>query len=252
MYRRGPRTGEWFERLAGALPAAGPEAVVSHRAAFALWDLDGLAAKLVEITVPYGSRPVPRGVIRHRTRRIIPGVTVQGLRTTCVERTLLDVAPLVPYSLLAKGVDSAVRFGLTDPCALADVINTQGGRGVRGAKRLAAVTGDLMVAGPTGSPAELDLLDAIRDSGLPMPVPQHEVVTLSGRRYRLDFAWPDLAKAIEVDGLDAHASADSLDRDLIRQNDLLEAGFQLRRFSPRTVRRDLDGVIAAISGFIAS
>ncbi len=85
-----------------------------------------------------------------------------------------------------------------------------------------------------------------------MPVPQHEVVTLSGRRYRLDFAWPDLAKAIEVDGLDAHASADSLDRDLIRQNDLLEAGFQLRRFSARTVRRDLDGVIAAISGFIAS
>ena len=250
VYRRGPLSGEWFERLRAALLAAGNEAMVSHRAAFVLWGLEGLQAHVIELTVPYTGGPVPRGVIVHRTRRQIPSTKVNGLQVAPIERTLLDCAPVLPYALLSKGVDSAIRRGLTDPIALIKVMSEQGGRGVRGTKKLERVVVNLDATGPTGSPAEVDVLDAIRFSGMPMPVLQYEVMTPSGRRYRVDFGWPDLGKGVEIDGLDAHTGADNLEQDLRRQNDLLDAGIQLRRFTARAVRNDIDGVIAAIARFL--
>lgn len=251
VYRIGPPVGDWLERLRAALLACGPKAVVSHRAAFVLWGLDGIDTRVVEVTVPYANRPIPRGVIRHRTRRRIPATKIRSLPVTTVERTLLDVAPQVPRAVLSKGLDSALRLALTDPLAIARVIHEQGGPGVRGVSRLERVLADLERTGPTGSPAEVELLDAIRVSGLPMPVLQWEVVTPSGGRYRVDFGWPDRGKGVEVDGLDAHSGPDRLDQDLARQNDLLDAGIELRRFTARSVRNDLDGVVAAIARFLA-
>lgn len=251
VYRIGPPTGEWLERLKAALLACGPKAVISHRAAFVLWGLDGIDSRVVEVTVPYGNRPIPGGVIRHRTRRRIPVATIRGLPVTTVERTLLDVAPQVPQAVLSKGVDSALRLAVTDPLAIARIIHEQGGPGVRGVRRLERVLVDLECTGPTGSPAEVELLDAIRVSGLPTPVLQWEVVTPSGRRYRVDFGWPDRGKGVEVDGLDAHSGPERLDQDLARQNDLFDAGVELRRFTARSIRNDLEGVVAAIARFLA-
>lgn len=66
-----------------------------------------------------------------------------------------------------------------------------------------------------------------------------------------DFYWPDRGKAVEVDGLDAHDSADRLDHDLRRQNALLDLGIELRRFSARDVRRKPAEVVEEIRRFLA-
>lgn len=250
VYRIGPRSDEWLERLRSAVLAAGPEALVSHRAAYVLWGLDGIDTHLVELTVPYEHGPIPRAVIRHRTRRPIKGTTVMGIPATPVERTLLDAAAQLPVQVLTKGVDSAVRLGLTDPLAIAKTIRDQGGPGVRGVRKLERAVMDLDRAGPTGSPAELELLSGMRKGGVPDPVLQWEAVTPSGRHYRVDFGWPCRNKGVEVDGLDAHAGAENLERDLQRQNDLFEAGIELRRFSARQVRRDIDAVTEEIRRFL--
>lgn len=250
VYRIGPPSGEWLERLAAALAACGPEARVSHRAAYALWGLDGIDTQLVEVTVPYVNTPEPRGVIRHRTRRPIPATVLWGLAVTSIERTLLDSAPQLPLEVLLKGADSAFRLGLTVPIAVSQIISEQGGRGVGGVRRLERVLEILDDTGPTGSPAEVTVLAAIRSSGLPTPVPQWEVVTPSGRRYRVDFGWPELGKGVEIDGLDAHSGAEKLEADLRRQNDLLDAGVQLRRFTARSVRHDLGEVVRQIAAFL--
>lgn len=76
-----------------------------------------------------------------------------------------------------------------------------------------------------------------------------EIQTDSGRRI-LDLAWPDRNKGIEVDGIDAHDSADKLDDDLTRQNDLMNLGLDIRRFSARQIRRDPQGVVDQISQFL--
>lgn len=250
VYRIGPRSDEWLERLKSAVLAAGPEALVSHRAAYVLWGLDGIDTQIVELTVPYEHGPIPQAVIRHRTRRPIKGTTVMSIPTTPIERTLLDAAAQLPVQVLTKGVDSAVRLGLTDPLAIAKTIRDQGGPGVRGVRKLEHAVMDLDRVGPTGSPAELELLSGMRKAGVPDPVLQWEAVTPSGRRYRVDFGWPSLDKGVEVDGLDAHAGAENLERDLQRQNDLFEAGIELRRFTARRVRRDIDAVTEEIRRFL--
>ena len=252
VYRVGPPSGEWIERLSAAVLAAGPTALISHRSAFVLWGLDGINAQLVELTVPYAQAPVPAGVIRHRTRRIMPRAMLHGLPVMGLERTLLDVAPLVPVAVLAKGVDSALRLALTDPTAISKTVSEQGGPGVRGVRRLERVLSALENTGPTGSPAELDLLMGMRREGIPMPTLQWEIKTRSGQHYRVDFGWPGLGKVVEVDGLDAHSGPDNLDRDLVRQNALLDMGLQIRRYTARSIRHNLDGVVSSIAEFLAS
>ena len=250
VYRIGPPSDRWLERLEAAVLAAGGGAVVSHRAAFVMWGLDGLHTRLVEITVPYAHAPVPKGVIRHRTRRPVETIVLRGLPTTSVERTLLDAAAVVPREVIAKGVDSAVRLGLTDPLRLMRVVAEKGGPGVRGVRKLERAIELLEIRGPTGSPAELELRRHMDDSGIPLPVPQWEVTCPSGRTYRVDFGWPDRNKGVEVDGVAAHSSAEQLERDLARQNDLLAAGIELRRFTGRQIRRHPRAVVTEIRRFL--
>ena len=250
VYSTGPPDGGWRARLAAAVLAAGQGAAVSHRAAFALWGLEGLDPRVVEITVPYTRGPTPRGVTVHRTRRRLPLATVDGIAVTTVERTLLDLAGSLPRLVVAKGLDHALRRELTTRERLWDTIEEQGGRGVRGSLPLRRLLVAAEDGGVTGSPAETELVAAMRREGIPDPVMQYEVVTADGRRFLVDFAWPRWAKGVEVDGLDAHAGAEALDRDLDRQNALMDAGLELRRFSARAVRRDPGGVARAIAAFL--
>lgn len=251
VYRIGPRSDTWLERLQSALLAAGEGAVVSHRAAWALWGLEGIQAHLVELTVPYAHAPLPAQVIRHRTRRPPDATVLRGLRVTTVERTLLDGASLLPESIVAKGVDSAIRLDLATPTSIARTIAERGKRGVRGVRKLERVLAETDANGPTGSPAELELARWMRRDGIPDPVRQWEVFGASGNRYLVDFGWPTLGKGVEVDGLLAHTGAERLERDLERQNDLMEAGIELRRFTGRQVRRDPQAVVAEIRRFLA-
>lgn len=250
VYRIGPRSDEWLERLRSAVLAAGSGALVSHRAAYVLWGLDGIDTQLVELTVPYEHGPIPEAVIRHRTRRPVDGTMVMGLPTTPVERTLLDTAAQLPTMVLAKGLDSALRLGLTDALTVAKTIREQGGPGVRGVRKLERALMDLDRTGPTGSPAELELLLQMKKGALATPVLQWEVVLPSGRCYRIDFGWPDLGKGVEVDGLGAHTGAENLERDLKRQNELFRAGIELRRFTARQVRRNPAQVLEEIRRFL--
>jgi very-short-patch-repair endonuclease len=72
------------------------------------------------------------------------------------------------------------------------------------------------------------------------------------RSLETDFYWPSLNKAIEVDGLDAHDSADKLDHDLQRQNKLMDMGIELRRFSARLVRRNPVQFVNEVRRFLES
>ena len=68
--------------------------------------------------------------------------------------------------------------------------------------------------------------------GLPPAVPEYEVWT-AGATFvaRVDFAYPELRLAIEVDGFAAHSTVDAFRRDRARQNALVEAGWTVLRFT---------------------
>lgn len=205
----------------------------------------------LELTVPYDSRPIPRGIIVHRTRRSQEPDEVLGIPVTSVERTLLSCSAQLPAIVVGKALDSAIRKGLTDVDRCYDTLVAKGGRGVEGTRRFRGALLERILETATGSGAEFELLYHMQMALLPRPELQHELF-INGERRVPDFYWPDRGKAVEVDGVDAHASAERLDDDLVRQNALMDVGIELRRFSARRVRREQEKVVAEIRKFLES
>jgi hypothetical protein len=239
----------WKAQVRGAVMAAGPHALASHRTAGVLWGLDGIRGRMIEITVPFSKTPTPTGVIVHRTRRPLPGAVVDGIPVTTVGRTLLDMATTLPQIVLEKALMSALHLKVTTPDLLAQCLAEYGGRGVRGTKKLRRTLSQVD-HGITGSPSEVEVMRLMRYAPIPVPRCQFEIRFPDGTNAYPDFTWPDRAKCIEVDGFDAHGSPEALERDLERQNKLLELGWEMRRFSARQVRRDPGGVLNEIVRFV--
>lgn len=249
VYQVDRRQLTWRSKLMAGVLACGPGALVSHRSALVLWGLDGIRFSAVELTVPYSGLPIPEAVLVHRTRRGRTPATREGIPVTTVERTLLDCSAMLPRMVIAKALDSAIRRRLATVDEVYDVLVAKGGRGVKGTKALRWVVRERLHESATGSGAEFELLYHMQMAFLPRPELQHSLVLEGGRRVP-DFYWPDRSKAVEVDGVDAHSSADRLDDDLKRQNELMDMGIDLRRFSAREVRRNPERVVAQIRRFL--
>jgi hypothetical protein len=241
----------WEVNLLAAVLAAGEGARASHRSAGRLWDLDVFATSAIELTVPYSDRPMPAGALIHRTRRSLPSACVKGIPTTSIERTLLDLAAILPMTTVEKACAQAIHKGLTDVDAIALAIREQGGRGVKGTRRLRhalANTAD----DASGTAAEFDMAGLIRMAPIPQPVPQLEIRLWDGRHLYPDFAWPDRMKIVEVDGHDAHSTPEQLNSDLVRQNMLLDLGWEIRRYSATRIRRHPDEVMRELVTFVGT
>lgn len=241
---------DWRGQLHAAVLAAGEGAAASHRAALVVWGLDGIGAAPLEITVPVTHRPVPAGVLVHRTRRPVPVAHCGGIDVTTVERTILDVASCLPPVVVEKAFESAVRKGLTTATKVELFVRAQGGKGVRGSTALKEILAERAPGRAAGSPAEVELLRALRRAGVAAPVRQYEIALSGGAVATVDLAWPERRKAVEVDGIDAHATAEALDRDDERQNELCDAGWELRRYSARTVHRHPQQVAQRVARFL--
>lgn len=176
----------WHTRVRAAVLAAGVEALASHRTAGLLWNLDGVRGRIVEATVPYSDKPTPRGVVLHRTRRPLPSDVAEGIPTTSVERTLLDLARYLPDLFLEKALMSALRQQLTTVDSVGRLLVEHGGSGVRGTKKLRRVLA-LADDGITGSPAEVEAAQLIRSAPVSAPVAQMAIHLPDGSNAYPDF-----------------------------------------------------------------
>jgi hypothetical protein len=195
-----------------------------------------------------------RGVTNHRSRRLrlVDLTTVGAVPVTSVARTLLDCLPWLPGPRFEHAVDDARRRGVLAYESLADSLaHLDAGRAtgrhlvVPARQPVARRPGDRSAG---GSRRELDLGALIETSGLPRPVPQHELA-VGGRPRHLDWAYPTLRIAIEFDGFAEHGLVRStFDDDRIRTAELLLAGWLVLQFTSAhtaqhivsTVRRALE------------
>jgi hypothetical protein len=241
----------WRTQILSAVMAAGPEAAASHRTAALLHGLEGIYGRPIDITVPYEESPEPEGVILHRSRRPLDVDVIDSIRVTSVERAILDLASMLGDRLLERVVASALRKNLATLEKLDAHIGLRGGRGVSGTRRLRRVL--RVVAGDrSGSYAEVDLGQLIREAPVPPPIQQLQVRLPDGDNAYPDFAWPDRMRIVEVDGLEAHSTPEQLDHDLHRQNQLMELGWEIRRFTARKVRREPQRVIEELTRFVTA
>jgi hypothetical protein len=239
----------WKTEVLAATFASGADALASHRTAAILYGFDAIYGRVIEVTVPYVESPEPDGAIVHRTRRINPGSTLEGIPIVPPEKALLDIASQVPLRTLEKAMRSAVFNGTTSCDKISQAISQFGGRGVHGTKKCRSAV-RLVADDQSGSVAEIDLRHIVDEAAVPKAIQQLRVRLPDGSNAYPDFAWPDRMRIVEVDGFGAHGAPQQLQADLRRQNYLMELGWELRRFTATEIREEPERVRAEITRFI--
>jgi very-short-patch-repair endonuclease len=227
------------QRLCAAVLAAGPTAVASHRAACVLWDISAAGIygvqhePPIELTVVTRRHPRLDGVLVHRSLDLV-GAHVslrRGVDTTNPLRLLVDLGAVVPDFLVERALDELLVKRLVTVDGVRAMLGRLGRRGRRGSGVLRGVLerralGDAI---PDGM-LEPVMANLLRDYDLPVPVFQFPL-RIGTRSCRLDFAYPDLRLAIEVDGWSAHGDASAFRADRARDSELSAMGWQCLRFT---------------------
>jgi very-short-patch-repair endonuclease len=121
--------------------------------------------------------------------------TVRGVPVTTAERTLLDLAAVMPERRLRRAVRQAQFLKLTTVRSLVAVLHGPGP--TRGRKKLARILAKS--AAPTQSELEDVVLDLMLRAGFVHPL-VNAPLYLAGRRIVPDFRWPDQRLVVEADG----------------------------------------------------
>jgi very-short-patch-repair endonuclease len=194
------REGWWV----AALLACGPQAVLSHFSAAALWGLLGERRGSVEVTVRgTAGRKKRDGIAVHRSRSLAGAVTRRhGIPVTTPARTISDLRRIASPRALRRAIRQAEVLGL--PTGMEAL--TQG----------------------TRSDLELDFLAVCRRQRLPKP----EVNARLGQ-IEVDFLWRDRRLVVETDGYRYHRGQAGFERDRDRDLRLRRLGYEVIRISGR-------------------
>jgi very-short-patch-repair endonuclease len=217
---------------------AGP-AVASHRAAAARWGLPGFDPDIVEITSLRHRRRKTADVIWHESVRLDDSecTTLGHIPVTLPTRTILDLGSVVDEPTLLRALDDALRRKLTSMLGLRIELESWGDqrRGSGVVRRALAHRIDEPVP---ESVLETEFDELVRESVLPRPMRQWLVRDETGVPIaRVDFAYPDAALVIEIDGIAYHDGAIERERDRTRDTKLASLGLRVQRFTARDIRR---------------
>lgn len=215
-----PRT--WRQRALAACLWAGRDAVLSFRAAGALWRLDGVERGPVEVTIPRATGLCTPGVVVHRCADLPrhDRRSVEDVPVTSPERTLVDLAGVLDEHSLELALEDTLRRGITTPARVRRRLETLGGRGHPGTGTLRRLL-DVRQARPAESGLEVKLERFLRKRGLDRFFVRQYEVWDGVRRRRLDWAVPDRMVALEADSWRHHSGRAAWSADRAR-NDRLE------------------------------
>jgi very-short-patch-repair endonuclease len=236
-----PREGRWM----AAVLTCGRRAVLSHGDAAAHWDLMPARGRLIHVTTPSrsGRDPDSSRIRLHRVGTLRPWERTlsDGIPTTTVARTLLDLSPHLRPRAMEDVIGRADRLGLFDLVAvrrcLAEHPRQHGAPALR--RLLDSLAGK--GAAELRSPLEVRLLQLCDDHHLPKPETN---VTLAG--YMVDFHWPGSNVVVETDGYAYHSSPTAFERDRERDQHLTLAGYTVVRFTYKQVTETPEAVMHRI------
>ena len=207
-------------RWMGAVLACGDGAVLSHRAAAALWRLSPPAAGPVDVTVPRkGGRSQRPGIRFHRSTTLTQPQTTRraNIPVTTPARTLLDLRA----------------------CATVEEL----GRARRQAEVLGYRLDDAAELEPDLTRSELErrFLRLCDRAALPSPEANARVGA-----YVVDFLWRHLGLIAETDGYRYHRGRATFEHDRARDAKLAAAGYEVLRLTWRQVTDESADVVAAL------
>jgi very-short-patch-repair endonuclease len=237
------RHGRWMAAL-----SCGPDALLSHRSAAALWGLvQGAARTEIDVVVPRKTVRRRPGIRVHRRIDLSPEHCREVARIPLTDpiSTLVDLAAGGPEWQVERAINDADRLDLVDPETLRAAIEALPPRpGMACMRRL------LGCDALTDTGLERKFLAISRRAGLPRPETQAWVTG-----YRVDFFWPQLGLIAEADGWCHHRTPGEQATDHRRDQAHTAAGLTTLRFAEIQIRHAPGEVarrLAAVAKRLAS
>ncbi len=236
-----------------AVLAGGPDAVLSHRSAAALWEIRADSRSAVEITVPCSRRNRP-GIEQHRALLVGDEVTiVRGIPITNLARTLLDLATVVNRRQVERAVREAEYLRILDLRQVQVLLARHARRSGTAAVRAILEEGaDMQVMRSELEERFIDFL-----AGVVLPLPETNVtLELNGITLEVDCLWRAERVVVELDGHQVHGTRRAFERDRRRDRALSVAGWRPVRVTwrqlehgPGELERDLHALLgSSLSG----
>ncbi|MGG7103424.1 type IV toxin-antitoxin system AbiEi family antitoxin domain-containing protein [Rhodococcus sp. 24CO] len=212
--------------------ACGPGAIVSHASAAVMHGLDcgALGLNIVHVTRNRSSGGRKSVTFHLHAAPLVSEeiVRVDGVATTSLARTLVDIARTTSFEDAVVIGDCALRRGMRRE-DVASVLERLHGR--RGMSR-ARVVAEFIESGAE-SPGESISRVRMRADGWPTPTLQQEI-RFGGRFIgRVDFFWKEHGVVGEFDGMVKYRSENPgavLEREKLREDAIRDAGFEVFRW----------------------
>jgi len=235
----------WKQDVLVATTATG--GVASHRCAARLHRLDGFATAPVEVTVGAGGTRRELSIV-HRTPSLDRSMVtrLEGIPTTSIARTLVDLGAVVDDDRVEQALDDALRRG-ANLRWISQILDSSMRPGPTGWAALARVLARPDRTGPMPDSMFERLVERIvTAAGLPPPQRQVRVLHQGREVARIDAAWPHRRLGLEADSELWHWGPRRGRLARRRHNLLVAAGWQMTYASWQDTN-DPDELIARLS-----
>ena len=230
VYARGEP--DLVRKLAALDIVTGRETVASMGTAAALYGFDTENTTAIHILDPGVGTRSTTGLVVHQ-RVGAPTRLVASRLATAPAWTAVEVARQLRRPRALATLDAALRSRWCTADELERAVRDQ-----RGRRGIAAVRRLLPFAdGRAESAMESEARLVMIDHGLPLPELQYTIHGSDGRRWRVDFAWPDARVAAEYDSVEWHAGRSEMLKDKTRFAGVQEAGWTVVPIIVDDIRR---------------
>jgi very-short-patch-repair endonuclease len=232
-----------------AVLASGPNAVLSHHSAAALWGIRPSSRSIIDVTDPVKSRSWD-GIRRHHKALPPDEVTVkEGIPVTTVPRTIFDLAASEPLDVVKAMLREAEFLELHDRLSLWDLVERYPGR--RGIRKVKIALGALKdePADERKSLFEERFIPFLRHHHLPRPR-FNDWILAGEKRFQVDCLWPDQRQIVELDGWQGHKTRTAFREDRARDRKLRVAGYGVTRLTWNQLEDEPESVAADLRALL--
>jgi very-short-patch-repair endonuclease len=233
--------GKWM----AAVLACGDKALLSHRAAAALWDIAPIPSGDIDVLVTGRSRGKRRGIRPHLVRSFdaLDRTRREGIPVTGVARTLFDLAELLNPRQLRNAFERGERLRLLD---VRDVERLcENGTGRRGLRTQRALIAARAIPPNTNEGLEREFRDFCDEYRLELPVFNAVIGP-----YTVDAVWQRQRLIVELDSRAYHDNTAAFEQDRARDIDLQVWGYRVLRITAKRLREEPAAVAAAIRALL--